>query len=141
MPKTKAVPKGYSTVTTYLNVKGANDVLTFMKKAFGAKVSEKYLNDDGSILHAEAVIGDTRIMVGDPRMVAPMTAMLYMYVPNCDAVYKKAMKAGGKSISPPADQQHGDRVAGVLDKGGNRWFIATRKKPVSKAMQKKRVKK
>ena len=141
MPKAKAAPKGYSTVTTYLNVKGANDVLTFIKKAFGAKVQSKYLNDDGSVLHAEAMIGDTRIMMGDPRMIAPMTAMLYMYVPNCDAVYKKAVKAGAKSVSPPADQDHGDRVASVLDKAGNRWLIATPKKPVSRAMLKKRKKK
>jgi PhnB protein len=141
MAKAKsAAPKGYNTVTTYLTVKGAGDVLAFMKKAFGATVSEKHVNDDGTIMHAEAKIGDTRIMLGEACQSGPMPAMLYMYVPNCDAVYKKAIKAGAKSVMPPTDQFYGDRSGGVQDKAGNQWWIATRKEKVSKAELKKRAK-
>lgn len=141
MAKTKsAAPKGYNTVTTYLTVKGAGDVLAFMKKAFGAVVSEKHINDDGTIMHAEAKIGDTRIMLGEACQGGPMPAMLYMYVPNCDAVYKKAIKAGAKSVMPPTDQFYGDRSGGVKDKAGNQWWIATRKEKVSKTELKKRAK-
>lgn len=142
MAKTKsAVPKGYNTVTTYLTVKGANDVLAFIKKAFGGEVAEKHLNDDGSIMHAEVKIGDTRIMLGESCKGEPMPAMLYMYVPNCDAVYKKALKAGGKSIMPPTDQFYGDRSGSVADRAGNQWWIATRKASPPKPKAKKRAKK
>lgn len=140
MAKAKtAVPKGYNTVTTYLAVKGANDVLSFIKKALGAKIAEKHMNDDGSVMHAEAIIGDTRIMIGDPGPKDPIPAMLYMYVPNCDAVYKKALKAGAKSIMPPADQFYGDRSGAVRDKAGNVWWFATRKESLSEAELKKRA--
>jgi PhnB protein len=133
MTKTKAVPKGYNTVTTYLAVKKADSVLAFIKKAFGAKVVEKHLNPDGSLMHAEATIGDTRLMMGDPHGHNPMTAMLYMYVPDCDVAYKKAIKAGGKSIMKPTDQFYGDRAGAVKDKTGNVWWMATRKaKPKKK---------
>lgn len=139
MAKIKPVPKGYNTVTTFLAVKGVDDVITFMKKAFGAKVDRKHINDDGSTMHAEAKIGDTRIMLGDPMGHNPMTAMLYMYVPNCDAVYKKALKAGAKSIAKPEDQFYGDRAGAVKDKSGNVWWISSRKENVSKAELKKRA--
>jgi uncharacterized glyoxalase superfamily protein PhnB len=139
MAKATAVPKGYNTVTTYLTVKGAVDVLSFMKKAFGAKVGEKHMNGDGTLMHAEAVIGDTRIMLGEACKGSPMPAMLYMYVGDCDAVYKKALKAGAKSVMPPTDQFYGDRSGGVTDKAGNQWWIATRKEAVSTAEMKKRA--
>ncbi len=141
MAKSSAVPKGYSTVTTYVTAKGALGVLDFMKKAFGAKVSEKHLKDDGSLMHAEAKIGDTRIMLGEAsKQWKAMPAMFYMYVADCDAVYKKALKAGAKSVREPADQYYGDRSGGVQDKAGNQWWFATRAKKAATKKKKSATK-
>ena len=51
--------------------------------------------------------------------------MIYMYVPDCDALYAQALGAGAKSISPLADQSYGDRHGGVQDEWGNQWYIAS----------------
>jgi PhnB protein len=139
MPKIKTAPKGYNTVTTYLAVKGADSVLAFIKKAFGAKVLKKHLHSKGNIMHAEAMIGDTRIMLGDPGDRHPMTAMLYMYVPDCDTVYKKALKAGAKSVMKPMDMFYGDRSGAVKDKAGNVWWISTPTEAVPQQELKKRI--
>jgi uncharacterized glyoxalase superfamily protein PhnB len=50
----------------------------------------------------------------------------YLYVPDTDATYKKALEAGGISVMEPADQFYGDRNAGVKDPIGNSWWIGTR---------------
>ena len=126
-----AAPKGYNTVTTYLTVRGALDVLAFVKKAFGAEITEKHMNDDGSIMHAEIKIGDTRIMLGEAaHRWNAMPSMFYVYVPDCDAAYKKALNAGARSVREPADQHYGDRSGGVKDSAGNQWWIAS---PIAQA--------
>jgi uncharacterized glyoxalase superfamily protein PhnB len=59
-----------------------------------------------------------------------MPAMFYVYVPDCDAVYRRALVAGAKSIQEPADQPYGDRTTAVTDAFGNTWYIATHVKDV-----------
>ena len=72
------------------------------------------------------------VMLGEaPKDRMPMTAMLYMYVEDADAVYQRAMQAGSKSIMEPTDQIYGDRSGAVEDPSGNQWWIATRKEEVS----------
>lgn len=65
--------------------------------------------------------------------------MLYLYVPNVDAVYQKALKAGATSLTEPADQFYGDRSGGVKDPAGNSWHIGTHIEDVSPAELKKRA--
>jgi uncharacterized glyoxalase superfamily protein PhnB len=54
-----------------------------------------------------------------------MASMFYLYVPDVDALYRRALAAGAKSLAEPADQPYGDRVAGVTDPFGNQWYIGT----------------
>ena len=54
----KPIPDGYHTVTPYLAVRGAAKVIEFLKQAFGAEMLEIIKRPDGSIMHAEAKIGD-----------------------------------------------------------------------------------
>ena len=52
---------------------------------------------DGTVLHAEVQIGDSRIMLGQARDEwSPMPSMLYLCLPDCDAAYAKAIAAGAK---------------------------------------------
>ena len=50
---------------------------------------------------------------------------IHLYVPDCDAVFAKAITAGGKSIYAVADMPYGERSGGVEDPSGNSWWIAT----------------
>jgi PhnB protein len=139
--KAKPIPDGFHTITPYLVVDGAEKVIRFMKEAFGAQpVFEPMMRPDGKIMHAEFRIGDSIVMISDASERARATSdMLYLYVPNVDAVYQKALKAGGTSLMEPADQFYGDRSGGVTDPAGNRWHIGTHVEDVSPAELKKRA--
>jgi len=56
--------------------------------------------------------------------------MFYLYVPECDAVYQRALAAGATSLFEPKDQAYGDRSGAVTDPFGNQWYIASRIKNV-----------
>lgn len=126
------IPDGYHTVTPYLLVDGVPKLIEFMKKAFGGKETECMAMEDGTVMHAQVKIGDSIIMMGDPRgRCEPTPASLYLYVPDVDAVYRRAIEAGGESVREPADQFYGDRSGGLKDPVGNTWWIATHIEDVS----------
>ena len=137
----KPIPEGFHTITPYLVVRGADKTITFLEKAFGAEmVFEPMKRPDGSIMHAELKIGDSRVMLAEASEQSPPTqAMNYLYVPNVDATYQRALKAGGASVMEPTDMFYGDRSGGVKDSAGNRWFVATHKEDVAPAELKKRA--
>lgn len=134
MTSVKPIPEGYHTVTPYLLVQGAENLINFMKNAFDAKETERYSMPDGSIGHAEVRIGDSVIMVADAQgdEYRPMAAGIHLYVEDCDVTYKRAIGAGATSVREPKDQFYGDRSAGVNDQFGNKWWIATHKEDMSK---------
>jgi len=137
----KPVPDGYHTVTPYLTVRGAPKVIEFLQQAFGAKIShEPIKRPDGSVMHAQVTIGDSPIMIAEESEMAKATASsLYLYVPNVDSVYQRAIKAGGNSIMEPTDMFYGDRNGGVKDPSGNSWFIATHKEDIAPQELQKRA--
>jgi uncharacterized glyoxalase superfamily protein PhnB len=124
MPKK---PEGYSSVSSYLVVEGAQRVIDFLKKTFDAAELRRYEMPDGSIMHAEVRIDDTVVMIGDAGGQWPaFPSWLHVYVEDVDATYRKALDAGGVSVQEP-EQKEGDsdRRGGVKDPGGNTWWIAT----------------
>ena len=120
-------PDGYSTVSPYLIAAGAQKVIDFLEQAFGAQRLRRYELPDGSIMHAEVRIGDTVVMIGDAGEAWPaQPAHLHVYVEDVDAMYERALKAGGAPVQSP--QRRGDdpdRRGGVKDPAGNTWWIAT----------------
>ena len=139
----KPIPEGYHTITPYLVVRGAQKTIDFAKNAFGAEVVfEPMKRPDGTILHGEFKVGDSRIMISDATEEHPAKqTMLYVYVPDVDAVFQKAIKAGGKSLHEPMDQFYGDRSGSVQDAAGNHWEIGTHKEDVAPDEIRKRAKK
>jgi PhnB protein len=131
-PAVDPVPKGYSTLTTYLVAQDADGLIDFMTKTFDAE--EKFRSGPGSEggLHAEVRVGDSMLMVGGGAAGmkwrgTPMPSAFHIYVPDCDATYARALEAGATSITKPADQEYGERTANVKDAAGNFWYIATYK--------------
>ena len=122
----KSIREGYHTVTPYLIVQEAAQLIDFVKQAFGATETFRGTGSAGGI-HAEVRIGNSMVMIGGggTSNSEPSPATLYLYMDNVDAVYTRALQAGATSISEPADQPYGDRVAGVKDAFGNVWYIST----------------
>lgn len=125
MPTT-VTSKDYHTVTPYLIVANVPRMLEFLVEAFGATERIRLARADGSVMHAEVAIGDSIVMMGEPtNKVGPMPASIYLRVEDADAAYRKAIEAGGTSVSEPADQLHaGERYGGVKDPCGNIWWPA-----------------
>ena len=136
----KPIPEGYHTVCPYLTVSDATAELEFLTRAFGARVVENMKGPDGRIMHADVIIGDSHVMMGQAGDGwAPTQAGVHLYVPDCDAVYRAALAAGGSSIFEPATQFYGDRQGGVKDVCGNQWWISTHVEDVPKDEMERRA--
>ena len=123
----KYVQSGFTTVTPYLYAK--LDLADFLKNAFGAEVTHMPTPDAKGQFHAEATIGGAHVLFGNGYFSDPsMAAAIYIYVPDVDATYKRAVSLGARAVREPADMTWGDRVGGVKDTSGNTWWIATNKK-------------
>ena len=126
------VPEGLRNVNVYLHPLRAQPVIDFAKKAFGAVELNKYASPDGVIHHAQIRIGDSVLEMGEAHgPYQPMPTMFYLYVPNVDALFGRAIDAGATSMSAPADQPYGDRTANVKDAFGNQWYLATHVRDVT----------
>lgn len=126
---------GCSTVSPYLMTDRAHEVIAFATAVFDAEpVEAPLLRADGSVLHATLKIGDTSIMVGDPRdQTRTQPAVLHVYVPDCDATVRRAVAAGARVSAEPADHGYGDRGGAVVDPAGNTWWIATHMRTLPRA--------
>jgi PhnB protein len=115
----------YRTVTPYLLVTDANAELEFLTAAFGATEVSCHRNQDNTVMHAELMIGDSLIMLGQAGgQWKPREAALYLWIDDVDATYRTALRAGAKSESEPEDKPYGHRNAGVIDPNGVTWWIA-----------------
>jgi PhnB protein len=120
------VPEGLHDVNVYLHPLRADPVIKFLTQAFGARQRARYASPDGVVHHAQVEMGTSVLEMGEAHgPFQPLSSMLYLYVPDVDAVYRSALAAGASSLQEPADQPWGDRVASVKDAFGNTWNIAT----------------
>jgi PhnB protein len=113
-------PEGWGTVIPRLLTSDVDGQVAFLRAVFGA-IGETHPGKP-----AEIRIGDSMIMVSDGGgLRAPAAAFLYVYVPDADDTYRRALDAGARSVEEPADMPYGDRRATVTDPWGNTWQIAT----------------
>ncbi len=147
--KVQAIPKGYATLTSYINVVGAEEAIAFYKKAFGAKETERITMPDGSIGHAVIEIGDSKLMLAEenalwgnlsPKTLGGSPVCICLYVEDVDAVFARALMAGA-TISgnmDVKDQFYGDRAGSLTDPFGHQWSIMTHIEDVSQEEMQKR---
>lgn len=135
MKAKKYIPEGRHTVTPFLSVRGADKALDFYVQALGAKELTRSLGPDGKIMHSQLQIGDSIISVSEenpqcgnvraPQSLGGVATTLYLYVPDVDASFKRAVEAGCVSKLAPTDMFWGDRFSSVEDPFGHQWGIAT----------------
>ncbi len=122
-------PGGYPSVSPYLVLDDARRMIEFLKAAFGATEPRRYDLADGSIKHAELRIDDSVIMLGDGgESFPPFPSLIHVYVENVDAVYARAIAAGGTPQEAPRSRDGDpDRRGSLKDPCGNTWAIATQR--------------
>jgi PhnB protein len=130
------VREGFTTVTPYVTAVEIERLIAFAKEAFGAVETGRAPTGAGGV-HCELRIGDSMLMFGggDAARGREQPAMLHLYVPDCDAVYRQALKAGGESLGEPEEKPYGERQGGVKDSAGNLWYIATHHRPLDEGMR------
>lgn len=151
----KPIPEGYHAITPGLVIKDGARAIEFYKKAFNAKELYRMPAPDGSIMHAELQIGDSKFMIGtemqdhpghdkdcarSPLDAKTNTMSLYLYVQDCDTTVKNAVDAGAEAIGKMEDMFWGDRMGNLRDPFGYLWTVATHKVNVTPEQMKEKAK-
>ena len=144
----QAVPAAYPGVTSYLIVRDAVRAFTFYQQAFGATPALRLDGPDGRIAHAELVIAGGHIMMSEENLemgyksaqtLGGSPIHLMFYVPDVDAAFARAIKAGATEHRAVQDQFYGDRSGTLADPFGILWTIATHVEDVSEDEVKRRM--
>ena len=112
-------PDGWHSITCRLVVDDPRTLIAFLQRAFGARGD--YVADRPSTMR----IGDSIVMVSATGPRAATRSSLYLYVPDANATFARAVAAGASVVEEPRDTPYGDRRAMVTDPSGNDWQIAT----------------
>jgi PhnB protein len=121
------------TVTAYLACKGAAEAIEFYKDAFGATERYRIPNADGSVGHAELVIGNSLVYLADewpegdflsPATRGGVSVSFMIEVADADAAFARAIGAGAIEVRPMRDEPYG-RTGDLRDPFGHRWSFLT----------------
>ncbi|MCA9507628.1 MAG: VOC family protein [Myxococcales bacterium] len=136
-PAPSFIPHGMHTITPHLWFNGdCQKAIQFYQRAFDAEeVSLVYSEDKPqTVMHAMLKIGDSYLMMADAwpdtseqGPVKTTSVGIWLYVEDCDALFKQAVGQGCKVVMPLMDAFWGDRFAKVRDPFGHCWAIATYK--------------
>lgn len=144
---TQPIPAGFHAMTPSITLKDSNKAIEFYKKAFDATLIDLFPNLHGpGVMHAVIKVGDSLLMMGDEMPGSPYKSAetlgvcpmsLFLYVPDADATFKKAIAAGAKMLMPVADMFWGDRAGSLEDPFKYQWMVATHKRDMTKDEMKK----
>jgi PhnB protein len=126
----------FHTVNAYVIVSDARAAIDFYRRAFGAVEHSVRTNEEGKVMHAEVVVGDSALMLAEefefrgvvaksPRAYGGTSMHLYLYVPDVDSSLSTAVAAGAREVMPVSNQPYGERTGGVVDPFGHVWWLAT----------------
>jgi PhnB protein len=136
----KPIPEGYRTLTPYLVLSDAAAAIEFYTRAFGARELFRMPGPGGRVMHAELEIGDSRLMLSEEnpgmgsksaKTLGGTPVSLFVYVPDVDATFNRAVSAGATVRAPVADMFWGDRWGALTDPFGQDWQIATHTEDVT----------
>jgi len=127
MPISTVTPvrEGFHTITPFIAVPNAPELIDFLKRTFSAQETSRHPHGEGFI--ASVKVDDTDLLImGSPGLAGQeRIGAFHVYVPDCDATYNRALEAGATSLGAPSDHSYGERAGYVKDAAGNHWYIAT----------------
>jgi uncharacterized glyoxalase superfamily protein PhnB len=113
----------------------AEKMIDWLVAVFGFSVHAKYMNEDGSVGHAQLTLGSSMIMVGSVRDDAYGRMVgapgdnggkgTYVAVENLDALFERVTEAGAEILEAPTDRDYGSREFNCRDPEGNVWAFGT----------------
>jgi uncharacterized glyoxalase superfamily protein PhnB len=123
------------TIFPALRFRDAHAAIEWLARAFGFERRMVVDGEDGTVAHAELVLGDSMIMLGSVRppdaggysAVAPPpgTASLYVVVADPDAAHARAVETGAEIVTGLEDADYGSRGFTARDPEGNVWSFGT----------------
>ena len=117
----------------YLSYRDAPTALHWLETALGFARVRAQDGPGGTIAHAELRLGEAVVMVSSADQPYAMPPLLgrstgygvYLLVDDVDALYERAVAAGGRSVVPPESTEWGTRRARILDPEGYEWSFGT----------------
>jgi PhnB protein len=118
------------TLAPWLSVRDGAKALDFYKTAFGA-VEAYRLGNSGDSVVARLSVAGAEFWLSDespehgnfsPESLGGCSVRLILTVPDPDAVFAAAIKAGASEVYP-VSEGHGWRVGRVADPFGHHWEI------------------
>ena len=115
-----------------LRYRDAPAAIAWLERTFGFATTERIDNPDGTIAHAELLLGESLIMLGTgaPELQDPpgeprsARFTLYVAVEDVDGLHQRA-KAAGADVSDLFEQDYGSRDFSARDVEGNHWSFGT----------------
>ena len=137
---TPPIPEDTQALIPYLIAEDAPGLISFLETGLGATQRRCHFRPDGSIMHAQLLVQNCVVMVSqaDENSKANQ-AMLYLYSDDTDALYKRAVAAGGTPICEPMDAFYGDRNGAIADPAGNQWWLGTQQELISESEMQTRI--
>jgi PhnB protein len=120
-----------------LSVRRGPKAVEFYQAAFGAEVLFRLDGEHDDVV-AQLTIGGAEFWVADespehqnfsPESLGGGTVRMVVVVDDPDALFNRAVAAGGTVVSPMTDQPYGWRVGRIVDPFGHHWEIG---KPLKK---------
>jgi PhnB protein len=117
-------------IAPWLSIRNGARAVDFYKAAFGAVESHRLEDPTGAVVAKLTVNGAVFWVSGEspeevnstPELVGGDTVRLILIVPDPDAVFARALKAGASQVFPVAEE-HGWRLGRVVDPFGLHWEI------------------
>jgi PhnB protein len=118
-----------TSLAAMLSVRNGAKAVDFYKAAFGAV--ELFRMDEGSTL-AQLSIDGAEFWLADespenknfsPDSLGGVTVRMVLTVADPDALFARAIAAGGKAVWPVDDKDYGWRVGRLVDPFGHHWEI------------------
>jgi PhnB protein len=126
---TSHAPTPYS-ISPWLSVRNGARAIEFYKAAFGAVESHRLEDSTGAVVAKLTVNGAVFWVSGESpekvntttEVVGCGTVRMVLIVPDPDAAFARALKAGALQVFP-VGEEHGWRLGRVVDPFGLHWEI------------------
>lgn len=118
-------PDGYTSVSPYLLVDGAQASIDFLVAVFDAEKLRMIPGEEGRIRHGEVRIDDSVLMLADAIEGWPaVPGHVHIYVADVDATWARALEAGATAVQEPQQKDDPDKRGGFKDAGGTTWWVS-----------------
>jgi PhnB protein len=119
------------TVTPYLLYQDVAAAIEWLGDAFGFEERLRFADESGVVTHAELMVGDGEVFLGNPgpeyrnpKELGLFVDLVHVYVEDIDAHYAQAVGAGVHIHGELHDTPYGDRRYDTEDLEGHRWSFA-----------------